>query len=453
MLYSFRAAVAVARREQLLYAAALLSEKTILEAFDAAGEAWRSWIYTPATTVWVFLSQCLSMDHSCREAVARLLAWRVQRGQPACSAETGGYCTARDHLPEAVCRQLLRQTGAALDQKAPAEWLWQGRRVKVTDGATITMPDTKKNQAEYPQPSSQKPGCGFPMARIVVVFSLVVGTVLDAAIGRYAGKRTGENSLFRTLHDCLEEGDVLLADRYFSGWFDIALLLERGVDVVVRKHQLRATDFCAGRPLGEGDQLVCWRKPQRPEWMSIEVYQSLPAELELREVGVRVVQPGFRTRELVVVTTLLDAEAYPAQAIAGLYRQRWHCELYLRSIKTVLQMDHLRCTSPHRVRNEFFMHLVAYNLVRGAMAQAAQASGVCPHQVSFKGTLQTLGAFLPLLASTPSLGDWWNALLRAIATHAVADRPDRYEPRGLKRRKKKYPYLHEPRANYRNRAA
>jgi hypothetical protein len=187
--------------------------------------------------------------------------------------------------------------------------------------------------------------------------------------------------------------------------------------------------------------------------MSVEVYRSLPAELVLREVHVRVVQPGFRTRELVVVTTLLDAKAYPAQAIAGLYRQRWHCELYLRSIKTVLQMDHLRCTDPHRVRNEFFMHLVAYNLVRGAMAQAAQAAGVCPHQLSFKGTLQTLGAFLPLLASTPSLRDWWDALLRAIATHAVADRPDRYEPRVLKRRKKKYPYLREPRANYRNRAA
>ena len=195
--------------------------------------------------------------------------------------------------------------------------------MRVVDGSTITMPDTAANQAEYPQMASQKPGCGFPIARIVVVFSLAMGTALEAALASYEGKQTGENSLFRTLHDCLAPGDVVLFDRYFSGWFDLALLSARGVDVVVRKHQLRDTDFRKGQRLGAGDQLVCWRKPPRPKWMSRETYVALPGELTLREVHMRVTQKGFRTKELVVVTTLLDAEEYPADEIAELYRRRW----------------------------------------------------------------------------------------------------------------------------------
>ena len=453
MLGSFRAAVQAARRQEGLYFAALLSEDCILEAFGAARALWRGWVYTPAVTIWVFLSQCLSMDHSCREAVARLIAWRVGRGLRSCSADTGAYCIARDDLPEPVCRQLVRQTGAALEREAPPEWLWRGRRVRVIDGSTITMPDTPANQAEYPQPRSQKPGCGFPMARIVVVFSLAVGTVLEAALGKYEGQQTGENSMFRTLYDCLAEGDVSLFDRYFSGWFDIALPKQRGVDVVVRKHQLRATDFRTGERLGKDDHLVCWRKPTRPEWMSSELYAALPDELTLREVRVRVTQKGFRTKRLVVVTTLLNAEEYPAHEIAELYRRRWQAELNLRSIKTVLQMDHLRCKTPHRVRNEFFMHLVGYHLIRRIMTLAALESGARPCEVSFQGALQTLTAFLPMLCSNASLNRWCNALLTAIATHAVDDRPDRYEPRLLKRRLKKYKHLREPRANYKTRAA
>jgi hypothetical protein len=453
MLGSFRSAVRAARRQEALYVAALLPQEHILEAFGAARLLWQGWVYTPAVTVWVFLSQCLSTDHSCREAVSRLLAFRVTQGQRPCSGETGAYCTARDELPESVCRQLVRQTGASLERKAPPEWLWKGRPVRVIDGSTMTMPDTPKNQAEYPQPASQKPGCGFPIARIVVVFSLAAGTVLEAAIGKYAGKQTGENSMFRTLYDCLEDGDMVLADRYFSGWFDMALLRQRGVDVVVRKHQLRATDFRTGERLGTDDHLVRWRKPQRPKWMSRETYAALPDELTLREVRVWITQKGFRTRQLVVVTTLWDAEEYSADEIAELYRRRWQAELHLRSIKTVLQMDHLRCKTPHRVRNEFFMHLVGYNLIRRVMALAALESGKSPWQVSFKGALQTIGTFLPMLCSGVSLDAWCNALLTAIAAHAVGNRPDRYEPRLTKRRPKKYKHLREPRLNYKKRAA
>ena len=285
------------------------------------------------------------------------------------------------------------------------------------------------------------------------MFSLAVGTVLEAAIGKYQGKQTGENSLFRTLHDMLREGDVVLADRYFSGWFDLALLRQRGVDSVVRKHQLRATDFRTGQRLGANDHLVCWSKPARPDWMSKEQYATLPDELTLREVRVVVEQKGFRTKELVVVTTLLDPEQYPAAEIAALYRRRWQAELHLRSLKIVLQMDHLRCKTPHRVRNEFYMHLVAYNLIRQLMAVAAFRAGVEPWTVSFKGALQTITNLLPLLSTRIATQSWCDALLEAIATHVVGNRPDRFEPRVRKRRPKKYKLMREPRENYKRRMA
>lgn len=453
MFDSFRAAVTAARRHGDLYFAALLSEQHILQALGEASSLWQGWIYTPAVTVWTFLSQCLSPDHSCRDAVARLAAWRVTQGLAPCSAETGGYCIARSHLPEEACQQLVRQTGQELEDQAPVEWLWHNRRVRVVDGSTVTMADTPENQAEYPQQKNQQPGCGFPIARILVVFSLAVGSVLEATLGKYEGKQTGENSLFRTLHATLSAGDVVLADRYFSGWWDLALLQGRGVDVVVRKHQLRPTDFRTGARLGPHDHVVRWSKPQRPEWMSPEEYAALPGELVLREVRVRVRQRGFRTKSLVVVTTLLAATEYPATEIAELYRRRWQAELHLRSLKVVLQMDHLRCKTPHRVRNEFSLHLLGYNLVRRAMALAALNSGACPWQVSFKGTLQTLNQFLPLLVSCMSIRDGCETLWNCIAAHGVGNRPDRYEPRLVKRRPKQYKHLREPRRNYRRRAA
>jgi hypothetical protein len=291
------------------------------------------------------------------------------------------------------------------------------------------------------------------MVRILVVFSLAIGTVLEAAISKYQGKQTGENSLFRALHDTLAAGDVVLADRYFSGWCDVALLLQRGADIVVRKHQLRATDFRRGQRLGADDHLVQYAKPRRPEWMSPEQYAKLPDALTLREVRIHVAQKGFRTRQLVVVTTLLDPQQYPAEEIAALYRRRWQAELNLRSLKIVLQMDHLRCKTPHRVRNEFYMHLVAYNLIRQLTAVAAFRAGVEPWTVSFKGALQTINNLLPVLGSRVSTADWCDAVLAAIATHVVGNRPDRFEPRVKKRRPKKYKLMREPRANYKKRAA
>jgi len=450
---AFRHAVAQARRQGQLYFASLLPEEHIHRAFGQARWLWQGWIYTPAVTVWVFLAQCLSPDHSCCDAVAQLIAWLLACGRPACSAETGAYCSARDRLPEETCRRLARDSGRQVEEDAPASWRWLGHRVVDVDGSTLTMADTPANQADYPQLASQKPGCGFPIARLVVVFSLAVGTVLDAVLARYEGKQTGENSLFRTLHELLCADDVVLADRYFGGWFDLALLRQRGVHNVVRKHQLRATDFRTGVRLGRNDHLVYWSKPQRPAWMSHDQYRSLPAVLVLREVRVRVEQPGFRTKEVIVVTTLLEAERYAAAALAKLYRRRWQAELNLRSLKVALQMEHLRCKTPQRVHNEFYMHLTAYNLIRQVVAVAAFRAGVEPWTLSFKGAWQTLNRLLPLLATRIASAAWCEALFEAVASHEVGNRPDRMEPRLIKRRPKPYKHLREPRANYKRQAA
>lgn len=449
----FRRAVEQARCQQGLYFAGLLSEQAILSAFGLAREVWQGWVYTPAITVWVFLAQCLSADHSCREAVAGLLSWRLARGLSPCSAETGAYCMARDRLPEETCRQLLRQTGLQLDEEAPREWRWHTHRVLDVDGSTFTMADTPENQTEYPQLAEQKRGCGFPIARIVVVFSLAVGAVLEAALGKYQGKKTGENSLFRTLHPLLEKDDVVLADRYFSGWFDLALIRLRGAYAMIRQHQRRSSDFRLGRRLGSYDHLVSWLKPPRPSWMSAAQYAALPAYLLVREVRVLVQQKGFRTQRLVVVTTLLDAADYEAEELAQLYRRRWQAELHLRSLKCVLQMDHLRCKTPHRVRNEFYMHLIMYNLLRRVVALAAFSAGKEPWRVSFKGALQTLARLLPLLETNITAEVWCDALLAACSAHEVGNRLDRFEPRVKKRRPKPHKLMTMPRSEYKRRAA
>jgi hypothetical protein len=342
---------------------------------------------------------------------------------------------------------LVRETGAELHGGAPATWRWKGRKVKVVDGTTVSMPDTPANQAAYPQNPNQAPGLGFPIARLVVVFCLSCGSVLDAAVGRYQGKAMGENALLRTRADAFEPGDIVLGDRYYGGWFDLALWQQRGVDVVVRLHQLRRVDFRRGRRLGPRDHVVRWPKPPQPDWMDDATYEALPAALDVREVAVRVTQPGFRTRRLVVATTLRDALAFPAADLAALYRARWHAELDLRSLKITLGMEVLRCKSPEMVRQELWAHLLAYNLIRTVMAQAAHALDLMPRDLSFKGALQTLLAFAErLLDAAADTADHLRAeLLKAIASHGVGDRPDRVEPRARKRRPKDYPNLKGPR--------
>jgi hypothetical protein len=447
-------------RQQFAHAPALpfadlLPAEEVTDALQAEGVTFRQRLFSPLVTLWAFLSQVLDPDHSCRAAVARFLAWRGSRGLAPCSANPGAYCKARSRLPEGVLARLTRRTGRTPQDQAPPAWRWQGRLVKLVDGTTVAMPDTPENQQAFPQPPTQQPGVGFPIARLVVLFALAVGTVLDAALGRCQGKQTGETALFHGLQHNLEPGDILLADRYFSSFWELALTRQRGADLVCRLHQRRRVDFRRGRRLGPADHVVEYAKPARPDWMDEASYQALPATLAVREVRVRVCQPGFRTKVLVVVTTLLDAEALPRSDVAILYRIRWYAEVDLRALKQTMQMDVLRGLTPEMVRKEVWAHLLAYNLLRGLMAQAAQAAGLLPFQLSFKGALQAVQAFAAVLwtAGAAELEELARRLRQAIGSHQVGDRPNRYEPRRRKRRAKPYPLLNESRSQARARLA
>lgn len=406
-------------------------------------------LYTPLVTLWMFLSQVLSSDQSCRLAVARLVAHRVAMGLKPCSSQTGGYCQARKRLAEGMVQTLVQETGRSMEAAVDPAWLWKGRSVKVFDGSTVSMPDTPENQAAYPQPPTQKRGVGFPMSRIAAVFSLASGAVLDWGNCRYAGKDQSELGLFRELWHLFAAGDVVLTDRYLCSWFEMAILQQNGVDMVARLHQARVADFRRGQRLGRNDHLVQWPKPpKKPHWLDQETYDALPEVLVIREIRVRVTTPGFRSKTLDVATTLTDDKQVRCDEIAGLYRARWHAELDLRSLKETMQMDVLRCKTPDMVRKEIATHLLAYNLIRTLMAQAAAKHGVAPRTISFKGAIQTLLAFQPHLAHASTRSQrqkMYDALLNAIINHQVANRPNRYEPRRKKRRPKPYRLLMTPR--------
>ncbi len=299
----------------------VLSEQIISQALTAIQVFWMDRVYSPLVTLWVFLGQVLSADQSCRSAVARLVAHRISRGESACSAATGAYCQARKRLPEKFFSAVACLVGRALDSKVDPMWLWKGRRVLMFDGSTVSMPDTEENQRAYPQLYNQKPGIGFPIARIAAVMSLSCGAILNLGICRYAGKGQGEVSLLRRLWDVFRRGDVLLADSLMSNWTGMVLLKQRGVDTVSRLNKAtRKADFRRGKRLGKGDHIVRWRKPTSIRSVVWQTYKSLPEYLTIRETLIRVEQPGFRTKSIVVVTTLLDSEQTTKEDLAFLYR-------------------------------------------------------------------------------------------------------------------------------------
>jgi hypothetical protein len=437
----------------------VLSEDLVTQALTTASVSWIDRIFSPLVTLWVFLSQVLSADHSCRAAVARLIAHRVARGQKPCSAKTGAYCQARDRLPEQFYSAVACSVGRALDSKAQAGWLWKGRRVYLFDGTTVSMPDTAANQEAYPQVYNQKPGVGFPIARLAAIISLSCGAILHLGICKYAGKGQGEVSLLRTLWDVLRPHDVLLTDALLANWANIVMLQQRGVELVGRLNKAhRTADFRRGKRLGHEDHVVQWPKPTSIRSLDRQAYQALPESLTVREVKVRVTQPGFRTKALVVVTTLLDPRQATKEDLASLYRSRWNNELDLRSIKSTMQMRDLRCKAPESVRKEVWAHVLAYNLIRTLMAQAAARHEVVPRSISFKGTIQTLEAFQPTIELQASQGTAdllpiYDQLLLAIATHRVGDRPDRFEPRLKKHRRNHYGWLTKPRSEVKRQMA
>ena len=438
--------------EGLPFAEALTADD-IAQAFAAEqvafGQAAHSF-WTPALTLWTFLSQVLDGNKSCRAAVGRAVV-ALALARPLEDLDTGNYCRARAKLPAGVLRHLTLQVAQALEDGADAAWRWHGKQVHLVDAFTCTLPDTPTNQKAYPQPNTQKPGLGFPMLRVLVLLSLATAACQGLAFGPYQGKETGEPALFRQLVAQLTPSSVVVGDRIYCSYFEIAALQQGGVQTVARLHQCRTSSFRRdGKPRGT-DQRATWPKPEQPDWMDDATYAAMPATLEVREIRKTITIPGFRVQQLHVITTLLDASAYPEEEITDLYHQRWHVELDIRAIKATLKMDELRCLTPFLVEKELWTHFLAYNLVRKVAAQAAALRGVCPRQVSFAASQQAVVAAWSKLteATAADRRAMAEVLLRGLGKEKVGHRPNRCEPRQKKRRPKNLKLLTKPRVEAR----
>ena len=416
----------------------VLTSSELLQTTEALLPEHRERLYPPTVTLSMFMRQVLESDGSCQKAVNGWAAQRAAEGLSGCSVRTGAFCRARQHLPLEMVSTLTRETGRLLSEKAPAQWLWRGRAVKLVDGTGRSMPDTAHNQACYPQPSTQAPGVGFPQMRLVMMICLATGAALDVALGPYSGKGSGELGLVRRLLEGFRPGDVMLADALYCNYFLIATLMQAGVDVLFEQNGSRITDFRRGHSLGRRDHIVRWPKPAaRPEWMTPEQYAHFPNELTVR--GVKV---GHR----VLVTTLVDHRRVSKDDLSALYARRWNVELDLRNLKTTTGMDVLSCQTPQMNEKQLWVHLLAYNVIRLLMAQAAVNAGVDPRHLSFKHTVQLWTEWGSRgLSATKDSG----RLFSLIAQRTVGNRPGRIEPRMRKRRPKPYPWLNVSRAHAR----
>src|SRR5947209_6340128 len=433
-----------ARNQGIPFADAL-TEAKILDVLNEYGVKYRDRLFDPVTTIWGFLGQVLSEDHSCRDAVSRIIAHRAASGVSVCSPNTASYCNARGRLLTGVLSTLAKRTAQQLQASAAEEWKWNGRSVFIADGSHVSMPDTPANQASYPQPPTQQPGLGFPLARVAVLLSLATGACHDLAIAPYAGKGTGQTSLLRKIYGALKPGDVLLADALFDNYFLACELRWLDVDLVARVQAERVgSRTVENRPDGD---VILWRRPNKPRGMTGEQYRRYPESLLMRQVDVDARDKDNRAERFKVVTTILDASIDGGQ-IGDLYERRWDGEIDIRSIKSVMQMEFLRCKTPEMVHKEIWAHLLAYNLLRTAMAVAAGENGLEPRQVSFKGAKQAVTAFAPKIEAAPPKDRpaLIGAMLAVIAYHRVGDRPGRWEPRATKRRPRHGARLNQTRA-------
>ena len=415
-----------------------LTSPELLDTLESTLPDHRERLFPPTETLSMFLAQALKSDRSCQNIVNDAAVKRLTHGLPQCSTKTGGYCKARQRLPLSMISEMVRHTGHQITAQSPDKWRWYGRRVRLVDGTTVTLADTQANQALYPQQSGQKPGLGFPICRIVGVTCLSSGAVLDAAIGGFKGKGSSEQALLRTLLNTFESGDVMLGDAFYGTYFLLAELLSRNVDALFEQHgsRRRSTDFRRGQKLGSRDHLITLTKPKiRPQWMTVEQYESEPGTLTVRELEV-----GGR----VLMTTLTCPNAIPKNALKDLYQRRWQVELDLRNIKTTLGMETLSCKTPKMGEKEMWVYLLAYNLIRLIMAQSALMADVLPRTLSFKHTLQL---WLAWSGTHNQLDGQDNitGLLALVAEQSIGNRPGRIEPRAIKRRPKSYPMLTESR--------
>ena len=405
----------------------------------------RERIYTVRRTFFGFLFQVLKPDSSCREVVRQILALCALHTDDSSSPGTSAYCQARLRLPWDILPRLRCALAARANH---AHQLWKGFCVKVVDGTGISLPDTQKNQRAYPQSGEQKPGCGFPLLKLVGVFSLATGALLDYAKGN---KHQHELGLLQRLLDTFKAGDLVLADRGFSTYALMALLWLRNVQSLFRLHHARRRDFRQGKRLGNNDRLLVWTKPcnwQKPRFIPKWLWRGLPQKLSVRMVRFTLAVPGYRTQSVILITTLLDPVRYPAAELAKLYARRWRIELWFRDIKTSMGMETLHCLSPKMVHKELEMFFIAYNAIRCLMAQAAEIHGVPIERLSFKGTVDSVRQFSAAIAQARSRkkkNRLIARLLELIAADQVPERPGRREPRAVKRRPKPFQKLNRPR--------
>jgi hypothetical protein len=427
----------------------LLPESAIKLAITELKIKYKKRLFDPLITLWAFLSQVLDTDKSCHNAVSKIIAHLAQEEVEVPSTDTSAYCQARGRLQELLLEKLFNFSAQSLEEKVTTEYLWCGRNVKVIDGSTVSMPDTIENQKEYPQPSTQKERCGFPVAKIGVIFSLVTGATAALCIDVM---NTHDIKLARKLYSFLQPNDVLLGDRAFCAYADIVSITKLGCDAVFRKHQSRTTTMRKGKIVGDCDKLVTWHKPKScPKGLSKDEFDALPPSITVREIYYYIVIPGYRTARVSLITTLLDKEIYPTLEIVRLYYKRWDVELDLRHLKTTLGMDVLRCKTPSMIRKEIYVFLLAYNLLRSLMWNAGTTYTTPPLRLSLQGTRHHLINFIPklLAASLQKRLRIYRTLLKVIAHKAVSDRPGRSEPRVRKRRPKSYPLMQQPRPQLR----
>ena len=424
----------------------LLPRELLSQADEGVGS--RDRIYSIRRTFFGFLYQILNPNCPCREIVRQIQAFFGLHNAGPVSEGDSAYCQARKRLPLDVLSRLRCAVGAYAQR---TEDLWHGLRVRVIDGTSTSLPDTSKNQRAYPQPGGQKPGCGFPILKLVGVFSLMSGVLLDYAKGN---KHEHELSLLQRLLDQFKAGDLALADRGFSTYTLLCLLLRRGVHCLFRLHQARPSDLRKGKRLGKNDRLMVWSKPwQKPRYLTKHLWKLIATELSVRVLRFTLDVPGFRSRSVTLVTTLLDAQAYPAQELARLYARRWRIELWFRDIKTSMGMETLRCKSPKMVHKELEMFFIGYNLIRCLMVEAGALNDVPMERLSFKGTVDSVRQFSVAIAQARSRKKQKQLiaqLLEIIARDQVPDRPGRCEPRAVKRRPKPFPLLNRPRAEFKD---
>lgn len=424
-----------------------LAPDAIRLACREAGYSWRNRVLDPVATIGLFLLQVLHGNTACQHV--------VHFGDWAFTAVA--YCKARKRLPLRVLQALLERVAGTVRAATSTSSQWLGHRVWIEDGSSFSMPDVPALQAHFGQPSGQRPGCGFPVAKWVALFDLATGMLLRVTVSPL---RTHDMAKAAEAESDVRPGDVVLGDRGFCSYAHIALLSIRCVHAVFRLHQKQLVDFTPGRKPptkrswkanpeglphslwiksnGPWDQIVTWFKPkQKPKWMSPEQFASLPSEITVRELRYRVSQRGFRVKEITLVTTLLDADLYPASELAKLYLRRWQVELNFRHMKITMKMDVLKCKTVDGVMKELTMYAIAYNLIRSVMAESARVQSVAADRVGFVDALRWL------------IGPGASGDLSRIAINP--SRPDRVEPRVRKRRPKQFPLMKEPRSVLRNR--